>query len=348
LWPPVGSAPAFLHGRARVAYAFDSQLRLGETDAQLDQNTSDDTIENNSRPSGSSLTHALIQHLLQAWNALSLRSLDRQPTAGTLDVTVGISSIHYHLAGRTDFAEFLDDQHRQPSSGPLGSLFNNRNLPISELTRTSPGSTKPTASLYELDELDELDSPAAPMVEAKKINELYPIYQVPLIDTSPGGYCIEWRDEIPSQVKAGELLGLLDPVRNYWSLGVVRWANLTQGATQLGIQILAPQAIPVAIALVQNSGDCSEFLRALEIPPISALGQPATLITNTISFREQSKARIYHRAQDSETQSADENIQLNRRCFATGAFNQFTYQNLAPTAPKVSEKSTLFDPEWDA
>jgi len=307
---------------------------------ELNHKTPDDTGENTTRVNELKLSPALTQHLIQAWDLLPLRNLDRQPTAGTLNVTVGISSIHYHLAGKTHFFDFLDSAHRPQMNRGIESLFQNRALQ----------SQQKNGSNEWIDPLDELDTPPDSK-EAQDASEPHPIYEVPLIDTSPGGYCLEWRDEIPNQVKAGELLGLLDPVRNYWSLGVVRWANLTQGATQLGIQILAPHATPVGVALVSKSGEISEFLRALEIPATSSLNQPATLITNTVSFREQSKVRMYHRATQVEANKGDDNIQLISRCFATGVFNQFTFQYLTPPAPKEpqpSEKPLLFDPEWDA
>lgn len=304
----------------------------------LEQKTNDELGENAPRSSEPRFTHALTQHLIQAWDLLPLRNLDRQPTAGTLNVTVGISSIHYHLAGGIAFNDFLDHAHRpQGSTQGIPSLFQNRFQEIG----------KAAAEQSEWD--DPLDEPSKPAIAEPPVSqEPHPVYSVPLIDTSPGGYCIEWRDEIPSQVKAGELLGLLDPVRNYWSLGVVRWANLSQGATQLGIQILAPQATPVAVALVQKSGEVSEFLRALEIAPISSSKQPATLITNTVSFREKSKVKVYHRPHSGADNSVDDSIQLIQRCFATGAFNQFSFNYLTPPAPKEIEKPMVFDPEWDA
>jgi hypothetical protein len=301
----------------------------------LGPKNTDEIGENTARSNEPKLTHALTQHLVQAWDLLPLRNLDRQPTAGTLNVTVGISSIHYHLAGGCHFADFLDHAHRPLSNiAGIASLFQNRTFNPQKISNAKT-------------DIDPLDEPSPSEGEVPE-NDLHPIYKVPLIDTSPGGYCIEWRDEIPNQVKAGELLGLLDPVRNYWSLGVVRWANLSQGATQLGIQILAPQAIPVAVALVQKSGEVSEYLRALEIAAISANNQPPTLITNTVSFREQSKVRMYHRPAEHQESIIDDNIQLTQRCFATGAFNQFIFQYLTPPAPREMEKPMVFDPEWDA
>lgn len=338
--PHSGQAPNY---RSRIEMEQTDILLINTSQVvkrleDLGPKSSDDSSENPTRNTGPTLTHALTQHLIQAWDLLPLRNLDRQATAGTLNVTVGISSIHYHLAGGCDFNDFLDYAHRPQSNIPgMHSLFQNRSL-VNQATASTTTSQPWT---------DPLDEPS-PEAQTQESNSQHPVYEVPLIDTSPGGYCIEWRDEIPNQVKAGELLGLLDPVRNYWSLGVVRWANLSQGATQLGIQILAPQAIPVAVALVQKSGEVSEFLRALEIAPISTSKQPQTLITNTVSFREQSKVRMYHRSAQSDDTNIDDNIQLTQRCFATGAFNQFTFHYLTPPAPRAEEKPMVFDPEWDA
>src|SRR5690606_13489736 len=139
----------------------------------------------------------------------------------------------------------------------------------------------------------------------------HPIFEIPLIDTSPGGYCLEWHDEIPVQVKAGELLGLRETGRQKWNVGVVRWVQQTRNSTQLGIQILAPTAIAVGIAIVQKTGGFSEYLRALQLPALKVINQPATLLTNAISFREYNKVRVYYAAQrPGETQPEELNLQL--------------------------------------
>jgi len=88
-------------------------------------------------------------------------------------------------------------------------------------------------------------------------------------------------------------------------------------------------------------------LRALEIPPLKAINQPATLITNAISFREYSKVRIYQR-KNNESEGEQNNIQLTRRLFATGSFSQFTYRELATAKPKETAKKDDFDSIWDS
>ncbi len=296
------------------------------------------------------LTSALTQHLIQAWNLLAQRNFDRQETSGLLDVTVGISSIHYHLANETNFTHFLNKLNGVHANNALEVIFQNR---TAQLTASSQQKNEadPWGDSFNIADKTHLTTSIEHSIrenEADELKETHPIYKVPLIDSSPSGYCIEWRDEIPNQVKAGELLGLRDLVRNRWSLGVVRWANQTQGVTQLGIQILAPQATPVGLAIIHKTGDASEYLRALEIPALKAINQPATLITNAISFREYSKARIYRRSVQGDNDNMNQNIQLTNRSFATGSFNQFSYRELVVTKPKETEKPDDFDSVWDS
>ena len=172
------------------------------------------------------------------------------------------------------------------------------------------------------------------------------MYKVPLVDTSPGGYCLEWQDEIPNQVKAGELLGIRDEGRQKWSVGVVRWVQQTKGATQLGIQILAPQATPLGVAIVHKTGGFSEYLRALQLPALKAINQPVTLLTNSVSFREYSKVRLFHPPSPHEEEHREASVQLTRRVFATGAFSQFTYRELVAAKTEANESKDDFDSVW--
>src|SRR5690606_39180515 len=43
--------------------------------------------------------------------------------------------------------------------------------------------------------------------EANK-EPLYKQYRIALINTSPGGYCLQWLGEIPANLQAGEILGV--------------------------------------------------------------------------------------------------------------------------------------------
>ena len=317
--------------------------------------TNSETLEGTSLRNELQLTSALTLHLIQAWNLLAQRNFERQESQGALDVAVGLSNIHYQLAGQMNFTHFLNrtiGMHSADNS--TGAIFQKRGV---KLKNTAKQNTKddPWNDAFDIAgtslagksiATDGIEF-AIKKQEAEEFKDANPIYHVPLIDSSPGGYCIEWRDEIPNQVKAGELLGLRDPLRNRWSLGVVRWANQTKGATQLGIQVLAASATPVGLAMIHKTGDSSEYLRALEIPPLKAINQPATLITNAVSFREYSKARLYKRTNNG-SDTEQQKIQLTRRLFATGAISQFTYRALATSKPKETAKNDDFDSIWDS
>lgn len=299
------------------------------------------------------LTSSLTLHLIQAWNLLAQRNFERQQSQGALDVAVGLTNIHYHLAGEMIFTHFLNRTAGVQSMDSLGSIFQKRGVKLKDNDKNkskddpwdSAFDIKGTALAGRTIGTDSIEF-AIKKQEETVFKDAHPIYHVPLIDSSPGGYCIEWRNEIPNQVKAGELLGLRDPLRNRWSLGVVRWANQTKGATQLGIQILSAHATPVGLAIIHKTGDSSEYLRALEIPALKAINQPATLITNAVSFREYAKARIYQRKNNEPAEQS--NIQLTRRLFATGSFSQFTYRELATAKPKETAKKDDFDSIWDS
>jgi cyclic-di-GMP-binding protein len=316
--------------------------RAGHTDA-------------NPLPPELALSSHLTQHLMNAWNLLAQRNFDRLQTNGILDVTVGISSIHFHLAGATKFTHFLN--RTQEFGSDMNSLFQKRGVQLKDISLQThdqdpwvdafDATGSALASGADATSTQNIEN-AIRTQEEKEPKEVHSIYQVPLIDTSPGGYCIEWRNEIPHQVKTGELLGIREPTYHRWSLGVVRWAHQTHAATQLGIQILAPIAEPIAIAIVHKTGDTSEYLRALAIPAMKAINQPATLITNAISFHEYSKARIYQRNENNPQKNSNENIQLTQRCFGTSAFHQYTYQALSTGKPQNDTPPDDFDAIWDS
>lgn len=71
--------------------------------------------------------------------------------------------------------------------------------------------------------------------------ELYPTFTLPIVNHSPGGYCLAWPKEVPGQLQAGEILGLQDSPNQAWSVAVVRWIRQVRGGgTQMGIELVAP------------------------------------------------------------------------------------------------------------
>ncbi len=299
------------------------------------------------------LSAALTKHLAQAWSHLALRSFERQDVSASIEVTVGLTNIHFHLADEQPFNLFLNQSNTVAGAPAKGAIYQKRGVQLK-----GPETKKvddPWGDAFEIVGT-QFDGRALPTINIEKTIQSqekdnyqgqHPIYTVPLVDRSLGGYGLEWRTEIPVQVRAGELLGLREYGRNKWSIGVVRWAHQIKGATQLGVQVLAPHAIPVGLAAVHKTGGFAEYLRALQIPELRAINQPPSLITNAISFHEYSKARLYTQSQEGVSHEGDKSVQLTQRLFATGAFSQFGFRELAMAKPEPKANKDDFDSVWE-
>ena len=299
------------------------------------------------------LSAALTKHLAQAWSHLALRSFERQDVNAEIEVTVGLTNIHFYLANEQPFNLFLNQGSAVAGVPDKGAIYQKRGvqLKVDDIKKAND----PWGDTFEIVGT-ALDGRALPTINIeKKINSQaresyrgqHPIYTVPLMDRSLGGYGLEWRDEIPVQVRAGELLGLREYGRSKWSIGVVRWAHQIKGATQLGIQILAPHAIPVGLAAVHKTGGFAEYLRALQIPELRAINQPPSLLANAISFHEYSKARLYTQHQEGVSNDGGTSIQLTQRLFATSAFSQFGFRELVTAKPETKTSKDDFDSVWE-
>jgi hypothetical protein len=299
------------------------------------------------------LSAALTKHLAQAWGHLALRSFERQESDAEIEVTVGLTNIHFYLADEQPFNAFLNQTSAVKGMPESGAIFQKRGVQLKGNDATKKddpwGETFDIAGTI-------LDGAERPTLNIEmKINSReqadyqgqHPVYTVPLMDRSLGGYGLEWRNEIPVQVRAGELLGLREHGRNKWAIGVVRWAHQIKGATQLGIQLLAPHAIPVGLAAVHKTGGYAEYLRALQIPALRAVNQPPTLITNAISFHEYNKARLYTQNQPGVSNEGDKSIQLTQRLFATGSVSQFGFRELVTAKPEDKARKDDFDSVWE-
>lgn len=282
------------------------------------------------------LSTSLLKHLHQAWNVMARRRSDRQSAEGLVSVTIGLSNLHYYLAGKQPFDIFLEQNSRIDNRN--NSDFRQRGIQLktsAESKVVDPWSQAldvvPMSGSGTLPATTRVDN-AIKAHQKQEYQGQHRIYEVPLIDSSEGGLCLEWQGEIPAQVRAGELLGLQDPGAENWRIGVIRWVQQTPGATQLGIQILAPMARPVALAGIHKTGEFSEYLRALQLPAIKSASQPGTLITNAVSFRENQKVRLY--VQEGSETGKTHSLQLLNRIFATGAVGQFTFRAIADMSPE--------------
>jgi hypothetical protein len=100
----------------------------------------------------------------------------------------------------------------------------------------------------------------------------FDLHAVTKINASPGGYCLSWLEDTPIQLRTGELVAIRDG-HPEWAIGVVRWVRqLPNGGAEFGVEVMAPRAQPCAAKAVKKTGEEANFMRALLLPALQAVG----------------------------------------------------------------------------
>ncbi|MGI1680010.1 MAG: hypothetical protein K6L75_14810 [Cellvibrionaceae bacterium] len=279
---------------------------------QQQKNSNDESLQSLEIPS--IVAETLIDHLEEAWSVKKQRAFDRQPSEknSTINACVGLSNLHHQMINGVSFPEFLGDMVDDD---------------IEEIDFGSFG-TDPWSKTSDNDSEELSDNP---------------IHTIHIIDTSPGGYCLEWRKNIPAQVRAGEIIGLKEKGRHRWGLGIIRWVQQLNNCTRLGIQLLSPKTTPYGAAIEHFTGDFGDYLRVLMLPELKAANQPATLITPFAPFLERQKIKLNN---NGETQM----LELTRCVFSTGAISQFSFRvesSSSATTKAESNRSKTTETETD-
>ncbi len=260
------------------------------------------------------VSDALLSHLGQALGILTKRSFKRMSSTGTLEIGVGLSASHYFIAGETEFNQFLVS---------VRPVDDDENIFLTRARRKEDA----WAGAFDAAPSDEAMTPADTPINFRGADgrlrtgdgkpPAHRSYAVSLVNTSPGGYCIAWESEVPPALQAGEIVTLREQPSHPWSVAVIRWIRqVRQKGTQIGIELLAPNAAPCGVRLLQKVGNHSEFLRGLLLPELSSIGQPATLIAPRLPFQTGNRIVLFH-------DGIEDQCQLSRRISATGSISQF-------------------------
>ena len=170
--------------------------------------------------------------------------------------------------------------------------------------------------------IDLISQDPTDVTKDKEVAELlYPFHEIKLEDSSPGGYRISWGEDAPPNMQAGDVMAVREERDQRWCIAVLRWVRKVEGVTQTGLELMAPRAIPVAVRIVQKKGGPTDYTRALLLPELSAIQQPASLITPAIMFTEQQKIHLQRQGIQATAQLAEERLR-------TESFIQFTFRML--------------------
>ena len=256
----------------------------------------------------SSIPTQLIEHLCACWTVMRQRAFERRLTQGELEVTVGLTNLHYYCAGDVEFHDYLAN---------LAQKVEFASKPTEE--QADPWASSVGGGQGAFGALPTVDFSEDWDEEPEEQIQIAPTHRIKIIDTSPGGYCLNWNVDSNEKLRAGDILGVREPGRIKWAIAAVRWIRQSAGLTQLGVQVIAPQAQATALSMVQRTGENTPFMRALRIQALKSVNQPSSLITDSLPFVEYCKVR----ARDGDGQVR---LQLTKRLFATGSISQFTYR----------------------
>ncbi len=317
------SAPVYrslLEGKAGDnGFGFDTEELSGYLSETLDARRSHSKAQTRLEVPGP-VSDTLLTHLSQALGIIAKRNFNRIASQGTLEISVGLSATHYFVAGEKSFAEFLDGNDN-------GHHQNNRF--IRNANRKADAWSEAHDAGPHDDKLHSVDTPITFRGSTRAVTEhhdrnLPKSHHALLVNTSPGGYCVAWENNVPKTLQAGEILGVREQSSHPWSIAVVRWLRQVRNqGTQIGIELLAPSAAPCAIRLIQKMGNSSEYLRGLLLPEISAVNHAATLITPRLPFQTGSRISLMH-------DGREDHGQLLKKVSSTGSISQFELKLRSP------------------
>lgn len=265
---------------------------------------------------------ALLRHLIEAWTTVHPRAFKRLPADTPVRVAVGMRASHYFLSGGYDF----NDQYRTNQD-----LLRREINPFLDLDYERPDEKDPWSKIYGDGGQNARGSVNTPTESAnnsikagtteQRDAEPYHHFLTQALDSSANGYRIEWLEPLPPKTKVGELIALREETATRWFMATIRWLRQQNQRFIMGVELLSPKAIPVAIRTIQTRGGSAEFSRAFLLPAVSALGKEATIITPPLPF--QSRQKVYIQRQSIESTAQLLTLQQN-----TESFNQFTFRML--------------------
>ncbi|WP_339806162.1 GTPase [uncultured Marinobacter sp.] len=291
-------------------------------------------------PAGTSDT--LISHLSGAFGMLAKRNFNRLAAEGSLEVCAGLTSVHYFVSGQNSFSNFIsgneapaqgsDNRFMKPDRRDAWATAHDAGTSDERIMASADAPINFQRQGFDSDALNAKNRPNS--------------YLTRLVNTSPGGYCVVWSSgDIPAALQAGEILGVREQKTHPWSIAVVRWLRQTRSqGTRVGIELLAPNASPCGVRLIQKTGQNSEFLRALLLPEIAALGLPPSVVTPKLPFQVGSRVVLLH------DQREDQGI-LGKRVEATGSISQFQlrlYNQAGTTQESRNGEKPASEDEFDS
>jgi hypothetical protein len=299
---------------------------------------------------GTLVSQPVLRRLMLGWGVMPNRRSVRNRKHLSVLVASGLSAAHYFISGEVTFSE---DEGPAKGAEP-GTLFETKSHFESKPLKSQQkvhvldvwqiGGERPEDVDHNHLGMIDFEVPGKPRV--KPAFAKYRMEKWNMVDSSAGGYRLLWEINKASDAQVGELLGIRksdDTDEFDLVLGAVRWIKGTpKQGVELGVEILSPGAVAVAIRLLRPDGSCGQYTRALLLPANETDGQPETLITPTVPYR--SGDRIVVNIDGKETQAELGKLVENTGCVAQF---QFTTADIGTGTLKDSDPSQAEPEDFD-
>jgi hypothetical protein len=175
--------------------------------------------------------------LRRSFGLAAARSHKRLDASHELRTVIGMSCVHFYLAGERDFDTFM----RQTS----------QHAPhIADRASWAAGTT-----------------------DAARV----PVFVARVLDQSLGGYRVAWDNANQIRARVGELVGITLATEDEepdWMIGVLRWLRYeADGGLSAGIELVSRQASAIGLRVHDRGGAPRAATRALEIESIDLEGE---------------------------------------------------------------------------
>ncbi len=285
------------------------------------------------------LDKGLIRQLILLWSKAQKRAFVRTKLNFELHVAVGLRSIHKLITHGGDTPR-VEDKSVDDGTWIETAFAEGNNPKISSHFSLSPldgGSYNPRRGDFEdfgpnSRDFDAIEQPSQ-IWENESAKPAEPATNIlKTLNESAGGYCLDWKGRHIPKIQVGELIGVQSAMSaNQFGVGIVRWMRRSPEDTlQVGVQMVAPNAVAVNARLESNKSDESQ--ECLLLPEVGTSGQPTSFICPSYPFKLGDLLVV------NEGENLRE-IKLTRLMEASGAISQFQFAYLDQSESSDSDES---------
>jgi len=299
-------------------------------------------VEHNKEPM---LSTDVLEHLVSSLGQVNIRGFSRTQVAGTMHIVVGLASVHFHIAGERTFERVLQEGSSTANTHTSDvAAFLHRTEMDQSRSKSSEDSGDNEGVTDEIgdDAYSQERSRTARIapdddLSSAELIRRYPKHRVRVINSSTGGYCLEWSSALPRSVKTGDVVGLCEEGGNDWVIANIRWVSQLENAkTLIGVSLLSPSAFAYGAQTIKKLGEVSDAVRVLLLPEISLTGTPQTLITPRLGFKEFQKISL---VQGNQSHYA----QLQRQVSSTPSYSQFAFRYMQQLKDVMADEHGILD-----